>query len=43
MTAMRFVPLAALAAVAILFVGRLVYPMSLRMVRSQGRHPLPIA
>lgn len=35
-TAMRFVPLAALAALAFLFVGRLVYPMSLRMVRTGG-------
>ena len=33
---MRFVPLAALAALAFLFVGRLVYPMSLRMVRTGG-------
>jgi predicted MFS family arabinose efflux permease len=33
-TAMRFVPLAALASIAFLYVGRLVYPMSLRMVRS---------
>jgi hypothetical protein len=30
---MRFVPLAALASVAFLFIGRLVYPMSLRMAR----------
>src|SRR6185312_14719010 len=33
-TAMRFVPIAALAAAAILYVGRLVYPVSLEMVRS---------
>ena len=32
-TAMRFVPLAAFASVAFLFIGRLVYPMSLRMAR----------
>jgi MFS family permease len=35
-TAMRFVPIAALAAAAILYVGRLVYPVSLEMVRSHG-------
>ena len=34
-TAMRFVPLAALAALVFLYVGRLVYPMSLRMVRTR--------
>jgi MFS family permease len=34
-TAMRFVPLAALAAAAILCVGRLAYPVSLEMVRSR--------
>jgi len=34
--AMRFVPLAALAAAAILYVGRLAYPVSLEMVRSRG-------
>jgi len=33
-TAMRFVPLAALAAAAVLSVGRLAYPVSLEMVRS---------
>jgi MFS family permease len=33
-TAMRFVPLAALAAAAILYVGRLAYPVSLEVVRS---------
>ena len=34
-TAMRFVPLAALAAVAILYIGRVAYPLSLRMVRTR--------
>jgi MFS family permease len=33
-TAMQFVPLAALASIAFLYVGRLVYPMSLRRVRT---------
>jgi MFS family permease len=34
-TAMRFVPLAALAALVFLYVGRLVYPLSLRIVRTR--------
>jgi len=42
-TAMRFVPLAALAAAAILYVGRLAYPVSLEMVRSrEARYRRPL-
>jgi hypothetical protein len=41
-TAMRFVPIAALAAAAILYVGRLVYPVSLEMVRRPGAPRPPV-